>query len=519
VDVQTNDPILSSISRKYGMTMPAWENYLWLKCSKLISFAALVRFIVALFMVFSLDASQSVRADGPTSDPSPSSDEPEIYEMAQFELPTPGGAGASPTETLPKRLTYEYNIGTESDLFFRREPDLDRRVEDDSMVLTPEIQGFITYRPTDWFETTTELILEREIAIREKRELILPDGTLQTAQSSSLALLVDQAFIRLKKFTDPLEFTVGRLNFEDDRHWLYDTSLDVIVASLRNSTVRVEATVGRERLVDLDLLGREQKDQFNTYMLYAEYRGIEDIKFAAYTVYRDDRKSIEGRPHLIGIRSVGSPTVNFSYWGDLAYLRGKDEEFRGTSAYAVDVGATYRFLGFPLNPNVTLGFAFATGDRNPDDNRSQEFRQTGFQSNEARIGGIAEFKYYGEALDPELSNLRILTAGIGFRPTVDLSVDLFYHHYRLDEFADQLRDSGITALMNQVEGQRSKSVGSGVDVVVGLRNLFGVRRLGMDVRAGWFFPGKAFLTDDSTDTNTVFRDADRGVSVSFKLWY
>ena len=206
-------------------------------------------------------------------------------------------------------------------------------------------------------------------------------------------------------------------------------------------------------------------------------------------------------------------------------LRGKDETKKQFRGYAVDLGGTYRFPHLPYAPSITLGFAYGSGDGNPNDRRNREFRQTGLQSNEGRLAGIPKLKYYGEALDPELSNLQIFTLGVGFRPAPNVSVDLVYHRYKLNHLADTLRNSALTAEMNQDASRPSKQVGDALDIVVGIRNLFGIRRLGLDLRAGWFFPGHAFRNEVIT-TNPVtrrqtssYRNADLGISVIAKFWY
>ena len=116
--------------------------------------------------------------------------------------------------------------------------------------------------------------------------------------------------------------------------------------------------------------------------------------------------------------------------------------------------------------------------------RNGEFRQSGLHSNETRLGGIPKFKIFGEALDPDVSNLKILTVGFGLRPTPSTSVDLVMHRYELDEFAESLRGTALTAEPNQLG--RSRDIGKALDIVVAFRNLFGVRRLGVDLSAGWF---------------------------------
>ncbi len=449
------------------------------------------------------------------TDEGAASDATEVQE-AQFQLPQPSPEGEEPAPQLPSRLVYEYGYGSESEVTYRTNPDLNRRVRDNALIVTPELNGHVTYRPTDWLETTLEMVFEREFPVREEHRITLPNGEIETSEDRQFSLLVDQAFVTLKDFTDPLEFTIGRRNFEDNRHWLYDTSMDGGVVLLKYGKFRVEASVGRESWVDGDLLDNEQTTRINTYMLYTRYRGIEDIQLAGYTIFRDDRDGEEGRPLWVGVSSQGMVSENFSYWTELAYMTGEDEMSRDFSAYAFDVGGTYRFTGLPLNPNVTLGFALGTGDGNPDSNKSNEFRQTGLQSNEIKFAGVSEFKVYGEALDPELSNLKIFTAGLGIRPAHNVSVDFVYHRYWLDEIADEPRNSALTALMNQDDTQQSKDVGSAFDIVIGFRSLFGIRRLGVDLRAGVFFPGDAFRVEEPGGS---FRNADRGISLVTKFWW
>ena len=439
--------------------------------------------------------------------------------MAQFQLPLHTRIGR-PARPATQFLQYQYSWGSESEIRYRRNPDLNHRVRDDFLLLLPQLNGAVIYRPTDWLTTTLEMIVEREIAVQEEKVIILPNGETQFAPKRRTSLLVDQAFVTIRGFTAPFEFHAGRRNYEDERHWLYDTSMDVASIMFKKGSVRAEAFAGREVLWDLDLLQKQAKDRIDTYMLYADYRGIEDIVFAGYTVFRNDRARKEGRPLHIGVGARGMPSENFSFWTQFASTRGSDELKRKFSAYAFDVGGTYRFLGLPFQPNVTLGVAFATGDGNPDDNKNTEFRQTGLQSNEAKFAGVSQFLVYGEVLDPELSNVGILTAGLGFRPAPNVTVDLVYHRYRLDRIADEIRNSALTAQMNQDDANLSRDMGSAFDIVLGFRNLFGVRRLGLDVRVGWFFPGKkAFRIEEGDPDNPVFRRADQGNSVVAKIWY
>jgi alginate production protein len=428
----------------------------------------------------------------------------------------------APPRPFVRDLKYQYAYGSESDIVYRRDRDLDRRLRDNSLVLAPQVNGFVVYRPVPWLETTLEMILEREIAAQEEAFVTLPSGEIQLPQKRRLSFLVDQAFATVRNESRQTQVHAGRRNYEDERHWLYDTSMDVAAATFREGVFRAEASLGREVLADLDLAPRKRqvRDRIDTFMLYAEYRGVEDVRLAAYNITRHDRARQEGRPRLNGVRALGRPSTELSYWSELARTAGRDELGRKFSGHAFDVGFTYRFTRVAHHPNVTLGYAFATGDANPNDSRNHEFRQSGLQSNETRLGGIPKFKIYGETLDPELSNLHIFTAGFGFRPTPQSSVELVYHGYKLDKIAEVLRNSALTAEMNQVSTLLpSKDIGRALDIVIAFRNVFGLRRLGVDLRAGWFFPGKAFRRNEGDEENPLIRDAQTGFSMLAKFWW
>ena len=95
-------------------------------------------------------------------------------------------------------------------------------------------------------------------------------------------------------------------------------------------------------------------------------------------------------------------------------------------------------------------------------------------------------------------------------------IDFVYHRYRLNGIAETIRGSPLTAKMNQVPSELSKDVGSEFDIVIGFRNMFGIRGLGADLRGGWFFPGDAFRTDAG---GGMTRDADKGIRFIAKFFF
>ena len=101
---------------------------------------------------------------------------------------------------------------------------------------------------------------------------------------------------------------------------------------------------------------------------------------AAYVFIRDDRSLARERPVFVGLQARGALGEALTYWLELAHVRGRDGP-RSIREWGVDVGVTC-------------------------------------------------FKYYGELLDPELSNLAVATLGLGLRPTEWSSIDLVAYHYR-----------------------------------------------------------------------------------------
>ena len=439
---------------------------------------------------------------------------------AQFELPkaaTPGGFG-SPVAA-PLRLSYQYAYGMESPLTYRRNNDLDSGVRDNILLFKSKVFGSILYRPTDWLAATLEMKLGREWAVREEQQVTLPSGDIHYPPRREPTLLVEQALLTVRQVIAPFEINLGRRNYEDDRHWVFDGSMDVLSLSYRHENVRAEVLLGRDTLWSLDALRHTVKARVETALMSFEYRGFENHVLAAYVIQRNDLADHEGKPLLLGLRGNGKPTAAFSWWAEAALLRGSDETGQRFKASGFDVGGTYRFAEVPFDPNITLALAYGSGDGTPGDGVNHEFRQTGLQTNEARYIGLSKFKAYGERLDSELSNLRIVTLGLGARVAPGTSVDLIYHRYQLDAPASEIRNWALTAQMNSLPGAASKDMGQALDLVIGFRGLFDIRRFGLDLRTGLFFPGQAFRRSSGAATGVASRSADKGASVVAKFRY
>ena len=423
--------------------------------------------------------------------------------FAQFQLPSAEG-GQPSTEKLQKFLPYQYFIGVDPEMVFRRNDDLDSRTRDKSVTWLPSMSGIFTYRPFAWLETTTELQYEKEFAVHEEEQFKTPRHA---------SFLIDQFNFTFKEFTAPFEISVGRKGFEDERRSLLDGSMDGVSALLRQGRFTGLGFIGRSARWSWDAAKRsvQPRDRINTFYGYGDYRASESVKFAGYGVVRDDRDKLEGTPITLGARAFGTPTAEVNYWAEAAYQGGDDELAKPISAYAYDFGVTRRFFDVPLKPNFTLGWAMGSGDGNPDDRVNRTFKPTNLGSNERRFAGIRQFRVFGETLDPDLSNIKIFTAGLGFRPDPQVSVDIVWHAYRLHRTHVPIQ-TALTVEPGQVDSALSKDLGTEWDLVINFNNFLGVRRLLFDVRVGRFRPGKAYIKNDGTNQAPILRNPDNALA-------
>ena len=142
-----------------------------------------------------------------------------------------------------------------------------------------------------------------------------------------------------------------------------------------------------------------------------------------------------------------------------------------------------------MRPALTLAYALGSGDdKRPG---SQEFRQTGYEDNTGRFGGFSSFQYYGEVLDPELSNIEIMTVGGGLRFGYSVSLDAVVHVYRQQKPDDGLRAALL--LQSPPDGEE-RDLGREEDFILAVQNIF--KRASASYAFGLFEPGRALNATD-----------------------
>jgi hypothetical protein len=219
--------------------------------------------------------------------------------------------------------------------------------------------------------------------------------------------------------------------------------------------VRLRAQAGRWRF-DAAVTGtvsrtpvEARSDEQRPHVIATASRRVTRGMGHSLHIRRGDQTGGRDRPWLgASLASRGEHAVMFSATG--ALRRGRDGEVR-LEGWAVDSSVRWH-IDAPGRPAVSVGYARASGDASTADGVDRGFRQTGLQDNSSRVGGIRRVRIYGEAFDPELSNMQIVTAAASLRPARALSLDVLAHRYtqvvvrrRLADTAFEVRANGRAA--------------------------------------------------------------------------
>lgn len=319
----------------------------------------------------------------------------------------------------------------------------------------------------------------------------------------------------------PLNVEIGRLDFEDDRRWWWDDDLDAMRITVVGKTMEFALAVGQElgptrtdhafiepaRQGVLRVIAEASWDcapdhTLQAFALHHHDRSARHRIEEVVEVHREDE--VDAKLTWLGARATGMWRAKpgfLHYWVDTAGVRGEERTVnylpfsgqqsiveegtqRTVSGWAVDLGLTWTA---PVKgaPRLSLGYARGSGNKNTGSLRDSAFRQTGLNSNAPGFGGVQGFSGYGMLLDPELSNLAIVTVGIGRALFTSSSLDLVYHAYRQIEPANSLR---YARLETGLTGQ-NRDLGRGLDLVLAVEESDWLQ---FEVTASAFHAGKAF---------------------------
>jgi alginate production protein len=456
------------------------------------------------------------------------------------------------------RLTSDNEAEIERLLRFDLTDSVDQRLQgrrpvEDRVELNQRIEMDAFYAFSDW--TAIYVALQAQWA-----QLVYSDFSKETQRSRYTRK--EFWFYAGELFDTPAGVQVGAQRFSDDREWWWDRDLDAFRLRWDADTFSASLAVA-EQLLPRDLQrDRVEGDEEGVLRVLAEgiwslgedhrigvrflhqYDHSDDYDitgtclragqpfisafFTRPCIDRDQEDESDADLTWIGGSFDGKTDLpilgRFRYWFDGAIVFG-DETFYdfsgplgpdatgrvyGRSVATIDthdvggVGFDLRLIWEPPvagAPVLTGGYAFGSGRRNDINERDRGFRQTGLHDNSDKFRGVATFNYYGELFDPELANIEIWTAGLGFRFLQDSSIDFVYHHYRQHELSNEFRDVSI----KRKSYSQNRDIGDEFEVILGIEEW---KAFEIKAVAAVFWPGKAFGPGEGREsylTNLRFR--------------
>jgi alginate production protein len=289
---------------------------------------------------------------------------------------------------------------------------------------------------------------------------------------------------------------LGRQRLKTDDGFWMDTDIESVYWNLDTTLLRAHVGAAQrfsDYRTDYDDLAPEDKDRLHVFG-NVSYQWMPGHWLGAVVHHSDDSghlkhagqevddldKTYTGDLTWLGLQADGdffnrrSP-MPLNYWGQLMYMTGHIDDLstqyvgdnqyatghdnNSVNAWGVDLG-----LRWKLDPfwNVGLGYARGSGGGDADDH-SNQFRQTGLESNRSRFTGTrTSVARFGEAFRGELSNLQAATLFASWVPNDQYDASVIYHRFwRVDDNQDT-GDGGISA--NLVNGE--KDLGQELDLVV-----------------------------------------------------
>jgi hypothetical protein len=321
-----------------------------------------------------------------------------------------------------------------------------------------------------------------------------------------------------------LSLQLGRLAIWEERNWWWDETVDAVRLRYDRRRLEVQAGVGRDvgRLATEQGGAKRERHDGLQGLGHVAWRWAGNQWLDGFLLYRDgklpestvdrllradDDETSDAELLWLGARVSGELEVG-GRLGELDHLlegawvgghvtpsgragmdrsrqprrpAGTDRDLSGWALIAEGAWETE----WPRRPALTIGYAFGSGDGEPGRGTDRTFRQTGLGSNEGRLSGVEYFDYYGELVEPELSNLHVWTVCLGFELGRSSSIVFVHHSYVQVHAAPILRDANLAV---DPMGRR-RGIGHAWDVVLGLQEW---ERIEIDLIGSLFRAGPAY---------------------------
>lgn len=327
----------------------------------------------------------------------------------------------------------------------------------------------------------------------------------------------------------PWSLQAGRIALIDRRAFWWDDDLDAVRAAWKGEALRFEAGLGRELARVSSAEPRLPAERAQVWRLFgqSDWRWTQRHRLDGFWLLQHDRSGTPAagqrvaaeddadasdlRGAWLGGRASGEWRWNagprLQYRLDLAWLRAREKltawdeaggaftagatTARRVRGHAHDAGFTL-VLPWALRPSLSVGHARG----------SPGFRQTGLHENKARLAGVKRIRMYGELLQPDLQNLRVVSFGAGLRLLENSSLEIVQYRYRQPRAADVLAGARLSADPTGLH----PDLGRETDLVLAFREW---QALELTLRWSRFSPGPAFERRDAASAFEV------GVTLNF----
>lgn len=308
--------------------------------------------------------------------------------------------------------------------------------------------------------------------------------------------------------------------------WIFDTTLLKTTVGVANKVSEMRTDIGDPPVEERSIarvFGQTRwqwrKDQYLTFLAtHAErYSSDQDLADEAsdglpgrvtdsltWASVRGDNAYFDWHSHsrfqyLASVSAVTGTDSRLDTNGTETFNR----QQRNVSGWAADLGLRAQLHE---TPRWTVGMHGAIASGGSDSSHSDAFRQTGLESNRSRYTGTrSQVARFGEAFQPEWSNLRVATAYTALSNRDDWAANFIYHRYWMDDQAgtvySDLIEPGYTGA--------SDDIGQSFDIVLGYYGDDGASNwhsFDVRLRGGVFMPGDAFGPDASSNRHRVVLD-------------
>ena len=330
----------------------------------------------------------------------------------------------------------------------------------------------------------------------------------------------------------PLSLQAGRVAFIERRSWWWDDDLDALRLSYAPAGWRLDTAVARElaKVSSVDRGITPEVKGVTRWIGHARWPWAGGHVLEGFGLVARDRSGAPATGALVddgqqdtsdasrrwlGLRASGEVRSasghRLIYRADAAQLRGTEvrtpfaaaapgqlsagnSSQRSLRSRAWDLGLQWRLPG-SARPTFSLALAQGAGGADSD-TRDDNFHQTGLQENKGRMAGVKRIRYYGELLDPELSNLRVASLGFGLRALANSSVELLLHDYRQAVASTRLAGSRLS----QSPLGLDRRIGHEIDLLFAVREW---RHVEVTLLLARFRPGAAFAANRRDAANRV----------------